>query len=40
VPTDPGHGDDSVLEGLPERLQDGAGELRELVEKQQAAVCE
>jgi hypothetical protein len=38
VPAYPGHGDDTVLQWLAQRLQHGARELRKLVEEQHAAV--
>ena len=40
VPADAGDRDDAVLERLPERLEDGARELGQLVEQQHAAVRE
>jgi hypothetical protein len=38
VPADARDGDDAVLEGLAERLEDGARELRQLVEEEHAVM--
>jgi hypothetical protein len=38
VPSDAGDGDDTILQRLPEGLEDGARELRKLVEEKHAAM--
>ena len=40
MPTDARDGDDAVLEGLSERLEDGARELRQLVEEEHTVMRE
>ena len=40
VPARPGDGHDTILERLAQRLEHRARELRQLVEKENAAVCE
>jgi hypothetical protein len=40
VATDPRDGDDAVLERLPQRLEDGAGELRQLIHEENPKVRE
>jgi hypothetical protein len=40
VATDPRDGDDAVLERLPQRLEDGAGELRQLIHEENPEVRE